>query len=123
MKPKLSGGVCAAVAPNATPIGCTVLQRPWFVECAGRWDESLAAYDQVIERDGGATAPALRERVARAIYNRGTALRKMGRESDAIAAWDQDRGWRMMHELEDLRKFFTVTSASGLEQSANSATV
>jgi DNA invertase Pin-like site-specific DNA recombinase len=26
---------------------------------------------------------------------------------DAIAAWDQDRGWRMMHELEDLRKFFT----------------
>lgn len=26
---------------------------------------------------------------------------------DAIAAWDQDRGWRMMHELESLRKFFT----------------
>ncbi|WP_099222585.1 recombinase family protein [Mycobacterium persicum] len=26
---------------------------------------------------------------------------------DAIAAWDQDRGWRMMHELEELRKFFT----------------
>ena len=25
---------------------------------------------------------------------------------DAIAAWDQDRGWRMMHELEDLRRFF-----------------
>lgn len=27
---------------------------------------------------------------------------------DAIAAWDQDRGWRMMHELEDLRRFFTA---------------
>ena len=26
---------------------------------------------------------------------------------DAIAAWDQDRNWRVMHELEDLRKFFT----------------
>lgn len=26
---------------------------------------------------------------------------------DAIAAWDQDRGWRMMHELESLRRFFT----------------
>jgi DNA invertase Pin-like site-specific DNA recombinase len=26
---------------------------------------------------------------------------------DAIAAWDQDRGWRMMHELEDLRRFLT----------------
>jgi DNA invertase Pin-like site-specific DNA recombinase len=26
---------------------------------------------------------------------------------DAIAAWDQDRGWRMMHELEDLRRFVT----------------
>ncbi len=26
---------------------------------------------------------------------------------DAIAAWDQDRNWRMMHELEDLRRFFT----------------
>jgi DNA invertase Pin-like site-specific DNA recombinase len=25
---------------------------------------------------------------------------------DAIAAWDQDRGWRMTHELEALRKFF-----------------
>jgi DNA invertase Pin-like site-specific DNA recombinase len=28
-------------------------------------------------------------------------------EIDAIAAWDQDRGWRMMHELESLRKFFS----------------
>jgi DNA invertase Pin-like site-specific DNA recombinase len=27
---------------------------------------------------------------------------------DAIAAWDQDRGWRMMRELEELRKFFTA---------------
>jgi DNA invertase Pin-like site-specific DNA recombinase len=27
-------------------------------------------------------------------------------EIDAIAAWDQDRNWRMMHELEDLRRFF-----------------
>jgi DNA invertase Pin-like site-specific DNA recombinase len=26
---------------------------------------------------------------------------------DAIAAWDQDRSWRMMHELEELRTFFT----------------
>jgi DNA invertase Pin-like site-specific DNA recombinase len=26
---------------------------------------------------------------------------------DAIAAWDQDRSWRLMHELEELRKFFT----------------
>jgi DNA invertase Pin-like site-specific DNA recombinase len=26
---------------------------------------------------------------------------------DAVAAWDQDRNWRMMSELEDLRKFFT----------------
>jgi DNA invertase Pin-like site-specific DNA recombinase len=26
---------------------------------------------------------------------------------DAIAAWDQDRSWRMMSELEDLRRFFT----------------
>lgn len=25
---------------------------------------------------------------------------------DAIAAWDQDRGWRVMDELEQLRKFF-----------------
>src|SRR5947209_6351381 len=27
---------------------------------------------------------------------------------DAIAAWDQDRNWRMMHELEDLRRFFAT---------------
>jgi DNA invertase Pin-like site-specific DNA recombinase len=26
---------------------------------------------------------------------------------DAIAAWDQDRGWRLMGELEQLRRFFT----------------
>jgi DNA invertase Pin-like site-specific DNA recombinase len=26
---------------------------------------------------------------------------------DAIAAWDQDRGWRMMRDLEALRKFFS----------------
>jgi DNA invertase Pin-like site-specific DNA recombinase len=29
-------------------------------------------------------------------------------EIDAIAAWDQDRGWRMMRELEELRRFFTT---------------
>ncbi|OBK82131.1 serine recombinase [Mycolicibacter heraklionensis] len=27
---------------------------------------------------------------------------------DAIAAWDQDRGWRMMRELEELRAFFAA---------------
>jgi DNA invertase Pin-like site-specific DNA recombinase len=27
---------------------------------------------------------------------------------DAIAAWDQDRGWRLMTELEELRRFFTA---------------
>ncbi|MGH3522001.1 MAG: recombinase family protein, partial [Mycobacterium sp.] len=27
---------------------------------------------------------------------------------DAIAAWDQDRSWRMMDELQDLRRFFTT---------------
>lgn len=27
---------------------------------------------------------------------------------DAVAAWDQDRGWRMMSELEQLRKFFSA---------------
>ena len=28
-------------------------------------------------------------------------------EIDAIAVWNQDRGWRQMSELEDLRRFFT----------------
>jgi DNA invertase Pin-like site-specific DNA recombinase len=27
---------------------------------------------------------------------------------DAIAAWDQDRNWRVMHELEELRRFFAT---------------
>jgi DNA invertase Pin-like site-specific DNA recombinase len=27
---------------------------------------------------------------------------------DAIAAWDQDRNWRMMHDLEELRRFFAT---------------
>ncbi|MDD7814458.1 recombinase family protein [Mycobacterium sp. CSUR Q5927] len=33
---------------------------------------------------------------------------------DAIAAWDQDRGWRMMSELEDLRRFFKSLNRKAL---------
>ncbi|WP_046317824.1 recombinase family protein [Mycobacterium sp. UM_Kg1] len=44
---------------------------------------------------------------ARPEWDRLLADIKAGR-IDAIAAWDQDRGWRMMRELEELREFFAA---------------
>jgi hypothetical protein len=49
----------------------------------------MDVYDQVLQRDGAATQPALREQVAKALVNKGFTLRLLGREQEAVDVYDQ----------------------------------
>jgi len=55
----------------------------------GQPEAEIAAYDQVVERFGEATEPALREQVANALYNKGVTLGQLGQPEAEIAAYDQ----------------------------------
>ena len=52
-------------------------------------DEGLAAYAEVVSRFGGDPAPAVRERVATAMFNKGVRLGRLGRGEEAVAAYDE----------------------------------
>lgn len=51
----------------------------------GRSEEAMAIYEEIDRCYGGDTSPALRERVAKALFNKGICLRNMGRSEEAIA--------------------------------------
>jgi tetratricopeptide (TPR) repeat protein len=53
----------------------------------GRLDDELAAYQRVIEDYG--QDPALREQVAKALYNKGVRLGVLGRSDDAVKAYQR----------------------------------
>jgi tetratricopeptide (TPR) repeat protein len=55
----------------------------------GRFAETLAAYQQVIDRYGEDPAPALRARVAAALYTQGVVFGNLGRFAEALAAYQQ----------------------------------
>lgn len=55
----------------------------------GRYEEAIAAYDQLIAAYSQDPIPALREQVARAMSNRGIALAKLGRHEQVIDVCDQ----------------------------------
>ena len=55
----------------------------------GRPADALAAYQQVIDRYGDDPAPALRERVAAALYTQGVVFGNLGRFAEALAAYQQ----------------------------------
>ena len=55
----------------------------------GQPEDGIAAYDQVVERFGEATGPALREQVAKALVNKGVTLGQLGRSEEAAGAYDQ----------------------------------
>ena len=51
--------------------------------------EAMALYDQIDQRYGQDTAPALREQVARALVNKGIALGTLDRTEEEMALYDQ----------------------------------
>lgn len=55
----------------------------------GRPEDGVAAYDQVLDRFSDDPAPALREKVAIVLCNKGVTLEALGRPEDAVAAYDQ----------------------------------
>ena len=54
----------------------------------GRSEEALVVYHHVIARYADAPEPALRELVARALFNKGTTLTQLGRWEEALAVFD-----------------------------------
>ncbi|HEY0328787.1 MAG TPA: tetratricopeptide repeat protein [Rhodopseudomonas sp.] len=59
---------------------------------AGRKEEEIAVYDQVLSRFGTAHQPELREQVARALVLKGLTLGSVGRNDEEIAVYDQILG-------------------------------
>lgn len=55
----------------------------------GRWDEAVAADDEVIRRFGDDADPELREQVAKALISQGGALHRLGRHDEAVAVLDE----------------------------------
>ena len=53
-----------------------------------RSEEELAVYDDVVRRFGTAAAPALQERVAKALVNKGLTLGALNRSEEALAVYD-----------------------------------
>ena len=51
-------------------------------------EKTIEELDSVVERFGDSTEPALREPVARALFNKGNALGELGRPEQAIEAYD-----------------------------------
>ncbi|MCP4960502.1 MAG: hypothetical protein GY925_14690 [Actinomycetia bacterium] len=55
----------------------------------GRSDEAIGVYDEVITRFGDHTEPAITERVAMAMFNKGVRLGALGRSDEAIGVYDE----------------------------------
>src|ERR1700722_9659951 len=49
--------------------------------------EAIAVYDDVVGRFGTATELSLREQVAKSLFNKGVALRQLGRRKEVIAVY------------------------------------
>ncbi len=55
----------------------------------GRSAEAVTAYEEVVARYGEDPAPALRERVAKALVNKGVVLGELGRSAEAVTAYEE----------------------------------
>ncbi len=53
-----------------------------------RSGEAIAVYDALIARFKDASEPALREQVAKALYNKGITLGQLNRSEEALAVFD-----------------------------------
>lgn len=54
----------------------------------GRWQEAIAAYDDLVRRTGGSPVLGLRETAVRALFNKGASLSGHQRYEEAIAVYD-----------------------------------
>jgi tetratricopeptide (TPR) repeat protein len=55
----------------------------------GRWEDAIAAYDELVRRTGGARELGLRENAVRALFNKGASLRGLDRREEAIDVYDE----------------------------------
>ncbi len=55
----------------------------------GRWEEAIAAYDELVRRTGGSSLLGLRENAVRALFNKGASLAEHQRFEEAIAVYDE----------------------------------
>jgi hypothetical protein len=80
--PTLLKVISAAAAALVPVIGSTIVavvrEGLGTLGGLGRWQEAIAAYDEVERRFGDAQEPALREQVARALVNKGVRLGQPG---------------------------------------------
>jgi tetratricopeptide (TPR) repeat protein len=53
-----------------------------------RFDEAVAAYDQVVQRFGASPLPLVQEQVAGTLFSKGATLSSLGRYDEAVVAYD-----------------------------------
>ncbi len=56
---------------------------------AGKLEEEITTYDEVVRRFGEAAEPALREQVAKALFNKGVTQGQAGKPEETIATYDE----------------------------------
>ncbi len=70
-------------------INSTLFNKGVVLAQLGRWEEAIAAYDELVRRTGGSPLLGLRETAVRALFNKGASLAGHQRFEEAIAVYDE----------------------------------
>lgn len=79
----------ARLPDTGQPFCNALMNRAAALHHAGRGDEALELWGDVVERFGGDDRPGLLAMVANAQKNRGALLEQTGRYEEALAVWQQ----------------------------------
>ena len=71
----------------------------------GRIEQGIAAYDDVVDRFGGASDPTLRIEVASALASKGAILGRLGLPAEALAAYEAFEPYQTALSKDRLRRF------------------
>jgi tetratricopeptide (TPR) repeat protein len=92
-------------------IARTMVNKGVALRMLGRPEESIAIYNELIARFGGASEGGLREQVVKAMFNKGVTLGMLEKPKEAIAIYDE------------LIRLFGTASEAGIREEVVKATV
>ncbi len=69
-------------------VAWSLFNKGVILNSLNRWDEAITVYDNVVERFGNRTEPALQGQVANALINKGAVLSRLNRSEAAITVYD-----------------------------------
>lgn len=78
----------SGASSNAEDVAFAMFNIAYALGKLDRSEQSIAAYDALVDRFGSNSQPALQEQVAKALFNKGIRLGKLGRPADEISVYD-----------------------------------